>query len=79
MLQLAQLVLELTGRELAFERRPLPADDPRQRKPDIRRAQQLIQFEPKVSLREGLLRTIDDFQTRYAAREGGESERQRAR
>ncbi|MEY4547271.1 MAG: hypothetical protein RL685_3466 [Pseudomonadota bacterium] len=77
MLQLAQLVLELTGCELPFERRPLPADDPRQRKPDIRRAEELIQFEPKISLREGLTRTIDEFRSRHAAREGRAPESQR--
>jgi UDP-glucuronate decarboxylase len=79
MLQLAQLVLELTGRELLFEQRPLPADDPRQRKPDIRRAQELIQFDPKISLREGLSRTIEDFRSRQASREGREPDRLSAR
>jgi UDP-glucuronate decarboxylase len=70
MLELASTVLELTGSKQKLEYRPLPADDPRQRKPDIRRAQELIQFAPTVSLREGLSRTIQDFRSRQAAREG---------
>jgi UDP-glucuronate decarboxylase len=70
MLELARTVLELTGSNQKLEQRPLPADDPRQRKPDIRRAEQLIQFAPKISLRDGLARTIEDFRSRSAAREG---------
>jgi UDP-glucuronate decarboxylase len=68
MLELAQLVLELTGAKSALEKKPLPADDPRQRCPDISRAQKLIQFEPKIPLREGLAKTIADFQSRLSAR-----------
>jgi UDP-glucuronate decarboxylase len=67
MLELATLVQELTGSKSAIEKRPLPADDPRQRKPDIALARRLIDFEPRVSLREGLDRTIDDFRARAAA------------
>jgi UDP-glucuronate decarboxylase len=70
MLELAQQVLDLTGSASQLIHAPLPADDPRQRKPDITRARELIQFEPKVSLREGLSRTIDDFRARGTAREG---------
>jgi UDP-glucuronate decarboxylase len=70
MLELARTVLELTGSNQKLEQRPLPADDPRQRKPDIRRAESLIQFAPKIGLREGLSRTIEDFRSRHAAREG---------
>jgi UDP-glucuronate decarboxylase len=70
MLELARTVLELTGSAVKLEQRPLPSDDPRQRKPDIRRAEQLIQFAPKIGLREGLARTIEDFRSRSAAREG---------
>jgi UDP-glucuronate decarboxylase len=68
MLQLARSVLELTGSRQEFEHRALPADDPRQRKPDIRRAEELIGFMPRIGLREGLSRTIDDFRSRSAAR-----------
>src|SRR5690606_39203198 len=54
----------LTGSSAPIEFRPLPADDPRQRRPDIRRARQLLQFEPAIPLREGLSRTVADFRER---------------
>jgi UDP-glucuronate decarboxylase len=60
-LQLAENVIELTGSksELIFE--PLPEDDPRQRQPDISLAKEKFGWEPKVSLREGLVPTIAYF------------------
>jgi dTDP-glucose 4,6-dehydratase len=59
MLELAELVLEVTGStsDLAFE--PLPADDPRQRRPDIGLAERVLDWHPRVALREGLARTHD--------------------
>jgi UDP-glucuronate decarboxylase len=66
--ELARLVAELTGAKSAVEYRPLPADDPKQRRPDITKAKSLIQFEPKVALRQGLERTIQDFKERLAER-----------
>src|SRR4051812_46863628 len=64
MLELADLVLELTGSgsELVFE--PLPVDDPTQRQPDITQAREALGWEPSVSLREGLERTIPYFRRR---------------
>lgn len=61
MLELAELVLELTGSksELRFE--DLPTDDPKQRQPDIGRARDMLGWEPTTQLREGLSRTIDYF------------------
>jgi UDP-glucuronate decarboxylase len=67
MIELANLVRELTGSTADLVQQPLPADDPKQRRPDITRAKELIQFEPKVPLREGLQRTIADFRERLAA------------
>ena len=63
MLELARLVKELTGSrsEIAFS--PLPVDDPRQRQPDITRARELLEWEPRVAPREGLARTIDWFRS----------------
>lgn len=60
-LDFAKVVLEVTGSssEIVFE--PLPGDDPMQRRPDITRARELLGWEPKVSLREGLARTADYF------------------
>lgn len=62
--QLAQLVIELCGSDSRFAYLPLPEDDPRQRKPDISRAQALLGWNPTIPLREGLERTIDDFRKR---------------
>ena len=63
MLQLAGLIRELTGSrsELLFEE--LPEDDPKQRKPDIQLAERLLGWRPRVSVREGLTRTIAYFVT----------------
>jgi UDP-glucuronate decarboxylase len=64
MRQLAEEVLLLTGADSRLVHRPLPVDDPRQRRPDIRRARELLGFRPRVPLREGLARTIADFRAR---------------
>jgi UDP-glucuronate decarboxylase len=64
MLELASLVRELTGTDVPLEFRPLPTDDPKQRRPDITKARTLTGFEPTVPLRIGLSRTIDDFRQR---------------
>jgi UDP-glucuronate decarboxylase len=59
--QLAELVLELTGSRSRCVELPMPSDDPRQRKPDIARAQALLGWRPIVSLRDGLIPTIEFF------------------
>jgi UDP-glucuronate decarboxylase len=64
MAELAHKVLALTGSSSEIVQRPLPPDDPKQRQPDITRAQALIGFAPKVSLEEGLQYTIADFRSR---------------
>lgn len=61
MLELATLVLDLTGSASPLTHRPLPQDDPRQRQPDITLARNTLGWEPKVALRDGLLRTIEYF------------------
>jgi dTDP-glucose 4,6-dehydratase len=61
MLQLAELVRELTETDVPLEFRPLPEDDPKQRRPDISLARSLLGWEPRVPVREGLARTIDYF------------------
>jgi len=63
-LELADVVLELTGSSSQVVRQPLPMDDPRQRRPDITRAQTLLAWEPRVTLRAGLERTIPYFRAR---------------
>jgi UDP-glucuronate decarboxylase len=62
-LELAQLVLELTGSKSKLVYKPLPADDPTQRQPDITLARQHLGWEPKVPLREGLAKTIEWFRS----------------
>lgn len=59
--QLAELVVELTGTTSKIELRPLPADDPKVRQPDITRARTMLDWEPLVPLREGVARTIEYF------------------
>ena len=59
--ELAELVLELTGSRSKLVFRPLPADDPRQRKPDIGLARQMLDWAPQVALRDGLTETIAYF------------------
>jgi UDP-glucuronate decarboxylase len=61
MLELAAEVQRLTGSQLPLVRRPLPADDPKQRQPDITKARRLLSWEPQVPLAAGLARTIDYF------------------
>lgn len=61
MLQLAEQIIGLTGSSSRIVHRPLPQDDPKQRRPDISRAQELLDWQPKVELREGLSKTIDYF------------------
>ncbi len=60
-LELAGLVLELTGSDSTAVKLPLPADDPHRRRPDITRAHADLGWEPKVGLREGLLATIESL------------------
>ncbi len=61
MIELAELVLKLTGSKSTLVRRPLPTDDPRQRQPDITLAGDVLDWAPKVQLTEGLERTIAYF------------------
>lgn len=65
--ELAELVVELTGSKSKIVSARLPSDDPRQRQPDISRARQLLDWEPKTHLREGLQATIAYFDELLAA------------
>jgi UDP-glucuronate decarboxylase len=67
MLELAQLVIKLTGARSHLLFRPLPPDDPRQRKPDITLARAELGWEPKVDLETGIGRTIEYFKGLHAA------------
>jgi UDP-glucuronate decarboxylase len=58
---LAETVVEMTGSRSRIEYRPLPTDDPRQRKPDITRAKTLLNWQPSTQLKDGLKKTISYF------------------
>jgi UDP-glucuronate decarboxylase len=57
----------MTGSKSKIEFKPLPADDPRQRQPDIAAAKRLLGWAPQVPLEEGLAKTIAYFQARLRA------------
>jgi nucleoside-diphosphate-sugar epimerase len=61
MLELAEVVREVTGSSSSIEHRPLPEDDPRQRRPDLSLARSLLGWEPTVALRDGVTRTVEHF------------------
>jgi UDP-glucuronate decarboxylase len=59
--RLAEMVIEITGSASRIEHRPLPQNDPTQRRPDITRAETLLDWQPTVALDEGLAKTIAYF------------------
>jgi len=63
MLELAKIIIDLTGSKSRLVFKPRPADDPRQRKPDISLAKKILDWEPTVPLKEGLQKTIAYFET----------------
>ena len=63
MLELAEMTLKVVGGSSKIVHQPLPADDPKQRRPDITLAQKHLKWAPKVLLEEGLKRTADYFRT----------------
>jgi dTDP-glucose 4,6-dehydratase len=62
-LQLAQTIIQLAGSRSEIVHRDLPVDDPKQRRPDIRHARELLGWEPKVPLEDGLGRTLEYFKS----------------
>ena len=61
-LELATTVIEMTGARSRIAHRPLPENDPRQRQPDISKARELLSWQPRTALKEGLARTIAYFE-----------------
>jgi dTDP-glucose 4,6-dehydratase len=59
----AEEILALTGHKVKIIYKPLPVDDPKQREPDIARAKQLLNWEPKMSRKEGLKITYEYFRS----------------
>jgi len=62
--ELAEEVVRICGSKSGVKYLPLPQDDPRQRKPDIARAQRLLGWNPTIQLREGLAKTVQYFKAR---------------
>ena len=62
--QLAEIIIELTGSSSKIKFLPAVSDDPQKRKPDISKAKDILQWEPTVELRDGLVKTIDYFRHR---------------
>jgi UDP-glucuronate decarboxylase len=67
MLELAKMVLALTGSDCPIENRPLPSDDPVRRRPDISRAKEQLGWQPLITLDQGLLPTVEYFRRETAA------------
>jgi dTDP-glucose 4,6-dehydratase len=66
-LECAQVVLKITGSKSRIRHEPLPQDDPRQRRPDITKARELLGWEPKIDLETGLRLSLDYFKNAVAA------------
>jgi dTDP-glucose 4,6-dehydratase len=64
--EIARTIIRLVGSSSKLVYRPLPVDDPKQRRPDITRARTLLGWEPKIGLEEGLLKTVDYFKAKLA-------------
>ena len=66
--EIAETIVRMTGSKSKIVYRPLPTDDPKQRKPDITLARTLLKWEPKVPLEQGLVKTLDYFKTKVQDR-----------
>jgi UDP-glucuronate decarboxylase len=76
--QLAEEVVRICGSKSGVEYLPLPEDDPKQRRPDISRAQKLLDWNPTIALNEGLLKTISYFKQRADSKQQTADSRQQA-
>jgi nucleoside-diphosphate-sugar epimerase len=65
-LECANLVLDVVGSTSKIQRMPLPQDDPKQRCPDISKAKRLLGWEPAITLKQGLLLSLDYFRKEVA-------------
>ena len=68
MLELAEIIKRVAGSSSEIVFRPLPEDDPRQRRPDTTRAREVLGWEPTVSMEDGLARTLEYFKTALSVR-----------
>jgi dTDP-glucose 4,6-dehydratase len=62
--EIAETIIRMTGSKSRIIYKPLPVDDPKQRRPDITRARTTLGWAPKVALDEGLVKTIEYFRTK---------------
>jgi dTDP-glucose 4,6-dehydratase len=62
--EIARTIIRMTGASSRIVYQPLPTDDPKVRRPDITRARELLGWEPKIALEEGLVETIDYFRAK---------------
>src|SRR5207248_9182194 len=62
--EIAETIVRMTGSKSRIVSRPLPTDDPKQRRPDITRARTLLRWEPRVPLEQGLVKTIEYFKAK---------------
>jgi nucleoside-diphosphate-sugar epimerase len=63
-LEFAERIRRMTGSQPEIVFQPLPEDDPKQRRPDITKARNLLKWEPKVDLEHGLVKTIEYFRSK---------------
>ena len=66
-LEFAKKIIALTGSKSSIVYKPLPEDDPQVRQPDITKAKEILGWEPKVGLEEGLVKTVEYFKSKIAA------------
>ena len=59
--KIAEIIIKLTGSKSKIIYMPLPEDDPKRRRPDIKKAKKILKWQPKINLEEGLLKTIKYF------------------
>jgi dTDP-glucose 4,6-dehydratase len=64
--EIAETIIRMTASKSKIIYKPLPTDDPKQRRPDITRARTLLHWEPKVELEEGLVKTIEYFRSKVS-------------
>jgi dTDP-glucose 4,6-dehydratase len=62
--EIAETIIRMTGSKSRIVSKPLPTDDPKQRRPDITRARTLLNWEPRVDLEQGLVNTIEYFRAK---------------
>lgn len=77
--ELAETIIELTSSRSRLSFAPLPVDDPRQRQPDIRLAKTKLDWEPRTTLKQGLMRTIDYFDRLLSLEQPGAEQRESVR